>query len=308
MCFPVSFPRWLIAAGLLLLAAAAHPCPADRTLEVVVPYAAGGSTDAVNRLLAQAVSARLKRPVVVRNIPGASGALGVKEVLSAEPAGCTVLAGSINTVILVPLLNRRAGFATQDLRPLAKVGSSDLVLIAAPSFVPGNLQELQEHVRASGKQVVAGHPGRESTQALALDLLEERLGTRFLQVPYNGSARLVVDLMGGTIEVAVVAAPAATPLVRDGRVKALATLNARNGFVLDSWSGWFAPRRATSASTAAVQHALMSALADPAVRRSLQQLGVPAAQPEEQEQFDSDVQRTRRAYADIVNRPQRRPN
>jgi tripartite-type tricarboxylate transporter receptor subunit TctC len=211
-----------------------------------------------------------------------------------------VLAGAINTVVLVPLLNPKAGFSARHVRPLAKVGSTEVVLVAAADFPASNLVELGELARVRGTALSAGHPGNETVQALALAMLGKRTTPRLVPVPYNGAARLVTDLLGGHLDVAVVAMPVAAPLLKQGRLKVLERLSKRNGFDLDSWSGWFVPAAAPAGATRELTDALLAAMDDEDVQRALLMLGAPAPPWPEQRRFARDIQRTALAYAELV--------
>src|SRR5262249_26665160 len=98
-------------------------CPPGRLLSVVVPYPAGGSLDVTTRVVADAAAHRLGRPVQVRNVPGASGLIGAREVANAAKDGCTILSGTVNTMVLIPLLEPHAGFRGSDFVPVSKIGS-----------------------------------------------------------------------------------------------------------------------------------------------------------------------------------------
>jgi tripartite-type tricarboxylate transporter receptor subunit TctC len=288
---------------LILLATAcarALACPEGRPLAVVVPFPAGGSLDATTRVLADAVAAVLGRPLVIRNVPGASGLLAVKEVLAAPRDGCTVLAATTTALVLVPLRNANAGFATTSLRPVAKVGASDLVLLAAASFPPRSMAELAPYARRRGTPLSAGHPGHDSVQAIALEMVRERTHAELVPVAYNGSARLVTDLLGGHIDLAVVARPAAEPLVQLGRAKIVATLSRRNGYDVESWSGWFVPAGVPPGATAALRTALLAALDDEDVQRTLLRLGAPTPPPGAQDRFADEIRRSQALYAKLA--------
>lgn len=284
---------------------AAVACPASRPLTVVVPYPAGGSLDATTRVIAAAVSERLQREVVVHDVPGASGAIGTREAAAAPTDGCTIVVGAINTLILVPMLNPQAGFRPSDFRPLAKVGRTELAVIAAPSFPPMRLTDLAAHTRSIGRPLNVGHPGNETVHALALALLERRVRAGLVPVPYAGSARMVSDLLGGHLDLAVVAMPVAMPLIHQHRVKTLGSFTPSEGFELDSWSGWFVAAGVPASATQAVQSALLDALNDEDVQRSLLRLGAPTPRRGEQERFAHDVRRSSERYTRLIgaNRP-----
>jgi tripartite-type tricarboxylate transporter receptor subunit TctC len=255
------------------LVGTAGACPAERLLTVVVPYAAGGSVDVTTRILAKTVGHHLGRPVNVSNIPGASGLLAVRKVLGAERDGCTLLSGSANTVIVVPIMNPHAEFTAENLIPVGKVGITDMVLVASARSGLRDMHGLQRAAAAS-EPLRAGHPGQESLQAVALRQLGKRLKAPLIEVPYSGAAPLVNDLAGGHLDIAVLAKPVALPMIQRGALNLISTLHERDGYVLGSWSGWFAARGVPDAGLEPTAQAMARALSDISTRQSLMELGL----------------------------------
>jgi len=238
-----------------------------------VPYAAGGSVDVTTRLVAKAVSARLGRSLLVLNVPGASGLIAVRRLLAAPLDGCTLLGATVNTVVIVPLLNPHAGFSSTDLAPVALVGETEMVLVASAQSELRDMTALDQAVR-SARTLRAGHPGADSVQALALNVLEARLRTTFVKVPYSGAGMMVSDLAGGHIELAVLAKPAALPLVKRGVAVMLGTMRLGEGDPLPTWSGWFAARGVASSAVVPVRAAILQSLADPLLAGALAEMGM----------------------------------
>ena len=275
-------------------------CPADRLLTVVVPYAAGGSVDVTTRIVAKAVGRELGRPVNVSNVPGASGMLAVKKVLAAERDGCTLLSATANAVILVPLLNPHADFTSEDLRPVGKVGSTDLVLVASARSGLRDMQALRMLAQAGSTQLRAGHPGQESLQAVALRQLRRKLQISLIEVPYSGAAQLVNDLVGGHLDIAVLAKPVALPLVQRGSLNLLTTLTADEGFVVGSWSGWFAARGVIDSALENTARALKAASRDRSTRLALMELGVTVDTSTDLQAFTREVGSSLRRFREVL--------
>jgi len=257
----------------------ASACPPDRLLSVVVPYSAGGSLDATTRVVAEAVSRTLRRPLKVRNVPGASGLIGAREVASAASDGCTILSGTVNTMVLIPLLDPHARFTASDFVPVAKIGSTGLTLIAGTQTRAVRLAELHDDEASLGRPLAVGHPGNETLQAFAIDSMEEYLGMRFTRVPYSGSAALIGDLVGGRLDLAVVAMPVAHQLLRQNRVRQVADLDAVPDVAAESWNGWFVPVHTPEATLSSLRKALAAVLGDKAIARQLRTAGVEPAEP-----------------------------
>lgn len=266
-------PRLWLLVLLGLACSGSHACPGTGPIKVLVPYSAGGSVDATTRVVARAASSRLGRPVTVVNVPGASGLIAIRQLLAAARDGCTVFSGSLNNVVLLPLQNPHAGFSTGELQPLARVGTSGLTLVANPSLGLRSLPDLRAAV-AEGRTFKAGHPGMDSLQAVALKVLEGGLARPLVHVPYSGAGPLVSDLIAGHIDIAVLAQPAAVPLIARGAVVALDAARLPDGLPFLPWAGWFAAREVPSAALAPIRSALNGALEDSTVVRALSDLGV----------------------------------
>lgn len=291
----------LLLAHLLGLAQALWACPLDRALTVVVPYSAGGSVDGTTRVLAESLAKSLRRPIIVRNVPGASGLLAVREVLAAQPDGCTVLAGSLNTVVLVPILNPNANFRSSDLRPLAMLGTTQYHLLTNRRLNAQNMKELHALSNTMSRPLAAGHPGRESLQALALSLLESRTGLRITQIPYSGAAPLLNDLVGGHVDVAVVAGPAAMRLAAHGDAKRIAIISDLDGLEhLESWAGWFVPASVPRQVTIEVENALAEQVNDPGLIEKFKLQDVDLSSASDQAGFARRVALDEQRYGELL--------
>ena len=267
--------------------------------------------DAVMRVVAEGAGRAMGRTVVVRNIGGASGAVAVQHVLRQADDGCTVLAGNINTVILAPFQMPHVGYTADDLVAVGQVGSSDFLVIAAAGLPADRLEDLPALGERRGKAVSAGHPGTETLQYMALPMISRQLRIQLLHVPYKGSSLLVNDLIGGHIDVAVVAAPAATVAVERGQVKVLANVTqwlaspagGAQG-ALDGWAGWFVSRETPPQARAPLRAALLAALADPWVHGKLLSLGsiVPSAAQQQAfaDRVEADAPRFRQRFREAT--------
>lgn len=289
------FIPWVIRAvlvgGVCVQAGVGMACPA-KVVSLVVPYPAGGSMDAVMRLVAEAAAQQAGKTFVVRNIGGASGSVAVQHVLRQPADGCTVLAGNVNAVVLAPLQIPQAGYLPAELAPIAQVGSSDFVVLAAAGFPADRLEDLPRAAKARGRPLAAGHPGTETLQHMALPMIERQLQLRLLRVPYKGSALMVNDLIGGHIDMVVVAEPVAAGLLPKGQVKMLARLGewlpseAGGGQpALEGWAGWFVAAGTPAPAQHALRSTLLAALARPALQQQLAALGSPVPSAQRQQAF-----------------------
>lgn len=271
----------LLASALLAAGGAARACPDDRPLQLLVPFAPGGSVDATARLAAQGLAPRLGRTVVVVNAPGASGLIATRRLLAARPDGCTWLHGTPSNVVLMPLRNPHAGLRVTDVVPVARIGATDMLIVASRASGLADMAALEAAAHAAAADgagvpppLRAGHPGTQTMHALALAMLQTRLAARFTEVPYGGTGPLVIDLLAGRIDIAALARPVAQPLVDGGRVTALGIVRAADGSPVRGWSGFFAAPEVPEAARAQMRRAVDEWLADPAALRALAELGV----------------------------------
>lgn len=285
--------RWVAAVLVGCAVTTAMPslaCPGSGPLSVLVPYAAGGSVDATTRAMARVVSVRMGRPISVVNVPGASGLIAVRQLLAAPADGCTLFSGSLNNVALLPLQNPRASYSSTDLQPLARIGVTGLTLVANPSLGLRDIDGLRA-AAAKGRVLKAGHPGLDSLQAVALKIIEKQLATPLVHVPYSGAGPLITDLLGGHLDIAVLAQPAAVPLIRRGAVVALDVARLPDGTPFVSWSGWFAARDVQPAALAATRRGVDEALNDSGLIQTLSELGVKV-EPTTREKFVQEIAAT----------------
>jgi tripartite-type tricarboxylate transporter receptor subunit TctC len=204
--------------GAMTAPAAAFP---DKPITLVVPNAAGGAADNLARGFAEEMSRRLKQTVVVENIGGASGALGAQKVLRSTPDGYTLLFGTTSDMVVTPIATRTAGYATKDFTPVALVGITPMALVARPGLNVASVDQLVAAAKSRPNGLTVGTTGASSFQAFATVALQKAAGIDLLAVPYKGGAPLTNDLLGGQIDLAVMAMPGAMPHVRAGKLTLL---------------------------------------------------------------------------------------
>ena len=253
---------WLAAGGLLPLAAqvatAADAKFPERPITLVVPNAAGGAADNLARAFAEELAGRLGQPVVVENVGGASGALGALRVLRATPDGHTLLFGTTSDMVVTPIANRAAGYAPRDFTPIAKVGITQMVLVARPGLGVTSLDQLVALARQKPDGLTVGTTGTASLQAFAAVALQRAAGIDLLGVPYKGGAPLMNDLLAGQVDLAIAALPGALPHVRAGKLVALGLLSDKRAAAAPD-----IPTVNESAAVKGVQIEIWAALAGP---------------------------------------------
>lgn len=254
--------RALAATGLALAAAAAS-AQADwpnKPLRWVVPFAPGGPTDAISRVLAARLGESLGQNVVIDNRSGASGAIGSEFVARAAPDGYTVVFGTQSThasnLVFFPNM---AFDPIRDFQPLTLVGTSCLALIVPPNVPATTARELVELIGRQAGAASYGTAAAGSSQHVAAELLLRSSNVRATHVPYRGSGAAMPDLLSGRLTFMFDNLPSSLPLARSGRVKALAQTCAKRSasapdlptmveagfkdFVIEGWYGVFAPAR-----------------------------------------------------------------
>ena len=215
--------RGVLMAFAVALAPAAHAWP-DKPITLVVPNPAGGAADNLARGFAEEMSKRLKQTVVVENVGGASGALGAQKVLRASADGYTLIFGNTSDMVVTPIANPSAGYATRDFTPVALVGLTPMALVARPGLGITHIDQLVAQAKARPNGLTVGTTGATSFQAFSTVALQKAGGIDLLAVPYKGGAPLATDLLGGQIDLAVMAMPGAMPHVRAGKLTLLGLL------------------------------------------------------------------------------------
>jgi tripartite-type tricarboxylate transporter receptor subunit TctC len=276
----------LALAPLTLRAETVYP---NRTIEIVVSYGAGGSTDLVAREIAQKMQNRFGRPVVVLNKPGASGTIGATYAAHAAPDGYTLYAGYTSEMVVVPQLSKDVKYSIDDFTPIAVTGIVPVVLIASRNIHAGTLKALIEEIRAApGKYTYGGSLG--SPSHIMGSWLNRLYGLNTVHVPYRGGAQSVADVMGGHIDMFYAGVAVAKAAIDSGSVKALAVTGDTRSTVLPdvptfkeagvadfdlaSWTVLVAPKGTPANAIALLRPATLQALADPTVRATLAAQGV----------------------------------
>jgi tripartite-type tricarboxylate transporter receptor subunit TctC len=212
-----------IAAGLGLAAtgiAHAQSYP-SKALKVVLPYTPGSPNDVVARVIAPVLSSRLGHPVVVDNRPGGGTTIGLKAVMQADPDGYTLLYSNTPTHVIAQLVAK--GFTydpIKDFTPIVTVGSTSLVLVGPPS-APATLQDFIAYAKANPGKMNFGF-GQGTLPHLVGEAFKQTTGTDIASIPYRGGAQAITDMLGGRIHMNLGAGATLVPLIREGKIRALA--------------------------------------------------------------------------------------
>lgn len=195
----------------------------DRPVRVIVPFPPGGATDIVGREISDRLSQALGQPFVVENRSGASGNIGMEAAARSAPDGYTLVVGAPQTLTINPQLFKHMTFNPQkDLAPIVVVATVPNVLIVNPKLPVHSVKELIDYVKARPGKVNYGSSSIGGTPHLSAELFKALTHTDIVHVPYRGSTPALTDLMGGQIEMMFDNLPADLPVIRSGRVRALA--------------------------------------------------------------------------------------
>jgi tripartite-type tricarboxylate transporter receptor subunit TctC len=285
----ISYLLYLSAAFFILIAQAsnAQTYP-DRTIKIIVPFATGGPTDIMARVIGQKLSTAWGQAVVVENKPGGSGNVGVAQVSKANPDGYTLLVTSTSIAVNVSLFNNPGYDLDKSLIPVVNIGWSPNVIIANNNFDASNLKEALQKAK-SGKLNYAS-PGLGTTPHLTAEYLFKVLAkVNVTPIPYSGAGPAVNAAMTGETEFASTSAPPAIQLIKTGRVKGLAITSSKRlstlpdtptlsesgypGFEDYTWIGIFAPGGTPPAIINKINASVESILAEQEFRDRLTALG-----------------------------------
>ena len=282
-----------IAASALLLCSIAAPADAERGYPnrpiTVVVIAAGGAPDLFARLLAPHLQAALGQPIVVEARPGAGGNIAAAYVAKAAPDGYTLLMHS-SLLAIGPSLYRSLPFdAKTDLAPIAQVANTQMVVVVNAATPVASLQDFIRYAKAAPQSLNYGSAGNGTIVQMGGELFKRRVGVDLVHIPYKGSAPELTALLAGDVQMTIDVLPVTLPLIRDGRLKALAVASAHRalalpnvpttaeaglpGFEIASWNGLFAPAKTPPEIIAKLSKAVESAMANAEVRQRMIDLG-----------------------------------
>ena len=262
---------WLLAAS--SVSAQSYP---QKPVRLVVPQAAGSSTDLLGRIVGRAMSDNIGQPVVIENRPGAGGVIGTDSVAKAAPDGYTILLGNISTHGVNPSLYPKLPYrAIEDFAPISLTAVTDNVLVIHPSLPAANVKELIGLAKKRPGAINFASPGSGSAQHLALELFGGMAGVRMLHVPYKGGNPAMTAVVSGEATIMVPTLPLALPHIKSEKVKLIAVTSAKRlqkypnvpavaetlpGYEVLSWFGLLAPAGTPPAVIARLNQALVAAL------------------------------------------------
>lgn len=206
----------------------------DKPVKLIVPFAPGGGTDIIGRLIAEQLSVLLKQPFVVENKPGAGAMLGADAVAKAAPDGYTLLMGTSAELTIGPKLTPSVARydPVKDLTPVVLVGTSPNVLLAAPGFTPKSITELISYAKANPDKIAYGSGGTGTGPHLSGELLKSMGKFSMTHIPYKGSGPALTDVLGGQTQLMVSTMAPALPFIKSNKLRAIAVTSSRRSPLL----------------------------------------------------------------------------
>lgn len=277
----------LSSAASSVWAQSAYP---DKAVKLVIPFAAGGATDVLGRLLAVSMQDKLGQSVVVENKPGAGTVLAASQVAKSAADGYTLLLASNSTLVLNPVIREKLSYhPINSFTPIGMVADMQLLLVAGPSG-PASLSAAVAQAKADPHALNYSSFGTGSTVHFAAELLKSAAGIQMTHVPYNGSGPSLTALMGGQVALASDTIVASMPLIKAGKIRPLAVFSTQRlkalpdvptmsevGYAnveLSSWFALMAPKDLPAPVRQRLEKALSDVLAAPEVRAKLIELGL----------------------------------
>jgi tripartite-type tricarboxylate transporter receptor subunit TctC len=277
-----------LVAGLLVAAGASADSYPAKPVNLMVPYPAGGPSDAIARIFNTPLGKELGQPVLVENLGGVSGAIAAQKVLAAPADGYYVFQGSPNEVILSPLANASVRLKAEDFRLVHPVADAVMVVLARKDLPVNNVDELIALARKSGdKPLSYGSVGVGSLYHFVVEHMQQATGIKATHVPYKGNAPLLQDIGGGQVDFAVLVYSAAMGAMADqGRLKVIGQLGAQRSELLRNvptvsegqalrnfnykiWTGYMVPKNTPEPVVQRIHAAVGKTLKDPSVLSQL---------------------------------------
>jgi tripartite-type tricarboxylate transporter receptor subunit TctC len=285
----------------LAVAACSGPAQAQtypsKPLTMVAPFAAGGTTDAIARLLAEGLRVELGQPVVIENVGGAGGMTGTYRVAKAAPDGYQFVLGSLGTHAQIQSFYKKPLYnAATDFEPVALVTDQSIALVARNDFPASDLQQFIAYARANQARLQYGSAGTGGSNHLACLLLNTALGINVTHVPYRSGGQAMQDLLAGRIDYQCPTGGVAVPQITGKTVKALAILSKKRSpilpflpsaheqgltdFDIPTWYAIFLPRGTPKPIVEKLHAAVVAAIEQPAFQERMREIGADVVGPE----------------------------
>jgi tripartite-type tricarboxylate transporter receptor subunit TctC len=267
----------------------------DKPISLMVGYAAGGSVDAIARLIAGPLSQRLGQPIVVENYGGAGGSIGASRVAKAPADGSTLMVGSGSEVAIAWAVNPSLPYnGLKDLQPIGLISASPMVLVGNNKLPARDLASLIQYGKTHPGKLSLATSGVGTPQHLLLEYMNRKLGMDILHVPYRSAASIIQDVIGGRVDLSILTLSTAQPYIESKQLQAYAVTGESpaaalpgvpsitqtpelRGKIFDLWFGLLAPAGLPAAQVTRINKALNEVLQLPEIRQALEKQGMIAS-------------------------------
>ena len=288
----------ILLATLAAVSTAAAQSYPSRPVTLLVPFPAGGATDVLARFLAERMRLSLGQPIVIENVAGAAGTIGVGRAVRAPADGYTMQIGTSTTNVMTGALYALQFDLMTDLEPIIQIASEPMMIVGKKDFPANNLKEMIAWLKANPDKASVGIPGVGGTGHLTGLAFQKETGTRFTFVPYRGNAPALQDLVAGQIDLQMEPASNFYAQVKAGAIKPFAMTSKKRigaapqiptadeaglpGFAASLWYGMWVPKGTPKEASTRLNTVMMETLADPTVTRRFQELGLDKPMREQQ--------------------------
>ncbi len=261
----------------------------DRPIKIIVPYAPGGSTDLIGRLIADPLSRVLGKPVVVENKSGAGGMLGTAEIARVTPDGYTLGIGTVSTMVIFPAVHPKPGYSIDQFSAITNIATMPNILAVTPNFPANNLKELIALLKANPGKYAYATSGKGSINHMLGETFEAGSGTKITHIPYRGAGPAMQDVMAGQVEILFDQLPSAKNFIDTGKLKLLGVISSKRlpeypnvmtmeeagikGFTDQAWYGLIAPAKMPPEVLNKLNSAMKEVMAMPDVKARLGKVG-----------------------------------
>ena len=277
----------VVSAGTLLgsnIASAQKDWP-TKSIQLIVPFAAGGPTDSIARLISVPMGQALGQTVVVENVPGAGGTIASTKVARAAPDGYTIYIHHMGMATAEALYDKLPYDPMTSFEYIGQVADVPMVLLGKKDLPANNFKELEAYIKANGSKVTMANAGPGAVSQLCGLLFQSRMGVKLTNIPYKGTGPALTDLLGGQVDLLCDQTTQTIPYIKDGRVKAFGTTTMKRlpaipnvptlneqglkGFEVKVWHGVYAPKGTPQPILNKINAALKKALNSPDVKKRL---------------------------------------
>jgi tripartite-type tricarboxylate transporter receptor subunit TctC len=304
----------LVASCAIAASASAQSYP-TRSIKMIVPFAAGGSTDIIARFTAAQLTKDLGQAVVVENVGGAAGALGTMQGMNAAPDGYTLIIATVSTMIVYPAAHPKPQYTLDNFVPITNIASMPNIITVTPSFPAKDLKEFIAVLKANPDKYSYATSGVGSINHMLGESFQAYSGTKIVHIPYKGSGPAMQDVMGGQVNILFDQFPSSKGQIDNGKLKAIGAISPQpipgypnvmtmeagglKGFTDEAWYGLLAPKGTPPDVVAKLTDAMKKALANPELRAKLEGVGARPVGNTAQE-FAAQIRREQESMKKLV--------